>query len=65
MKRDLESFISISRAAMGHGNAQATSAPKLEPPVDIRLESVDIVLKSEGNAVVTPKVDGVPDGSFH
>jgi hypothetical protein len=64
MERGRESILSVSRASMGHGNAQATSVPKLELPSNIRLESGDIVLESEGDANVAPEVDGVPDGKF-
>jgi hypothetical protein len=49
---------------MGHGYAQATSAPQLEPPVDIRLESGVNVVEFEGDADVTPEVVGIFDGAF-
>jgi len=49
---------------MGLGNAQATSAPNMEPPVDIRLESVDTVVEFECDADVAPEVVGMFDGAF-
>ncbi len=49
---------------MGHGNAKATSAPQLDPPVDIRLESGDTVVEFESNADVAPEVVGIFDGTF-
>jgi hypothetical protein len=56
--------LSVSRATTGRGNTQATSAPHLEPPVDINLESGDTIVELEGDADVAPKVEGVPDGAF-
>jgi len=51
---------------MGLGNAQATSAPHMEPPVDIRLdESGDNVVELECDADVAPEVVGMFDGAFH
>ncbi len=49
---------------MGHGNARATSAPQLEPQIDIRLESGDTVVEFEGDADVAPEVIGIFDGTF-
>jgi hypothetical protein len=61
-----EEFVSpvSRRATMGHGNAKATSAPQLDPPVDIRLESGDTVVEFESNADVAPEVVGIFDGTF-
>ncbi len=56
--------MSVSKVATGHENAQATSAPKLEPPTNIRLESGDVVLKSKGDAAIASEVDGVPESTF-
>ncbi len=57
-----ESILSVSRVVMGYGRAQATSAPQPEPPVDIRLESGDVV-ELEGDAKVAPE-ERVRDGAF-
>ena len=65
-EKEAESILSVlRRATMGHGNAQATCAPQLEPPVDIRLESGDNVVEFEGETDVAPEVvDGIFDGTF-
>ena len=64
-ERGRESILSVARrASMGHGNAQAISAPQLEPPVDIRLESGDKVVEFEGDADVAPEVVGIFDYTF-
>jgi hypothetical protein len=60
-----ESILSVSRrATIGHGNAQATGAPQLKPPVDIRLESGDNCVEFEGDADVAPEVVAIFDGAF-
>jgi len=56
--------LSVSRAAMEHGNSQATSVPQLEPPDDIRLEFGDFGLESKADVAVAPEVDLKPDGIF-
>ncbi len=57
--------MSVSRrSTIGHGNAQATSAQKLEPPVSIPLESGDNIVEFEGDADVAPEVVGIFDGAF-
>jgi hypothetical protein len=56
-EREGESILFASRrATIGHGNAQATSAPQLAPPFDIRLKSGDIVVEFEGDADVALEV---------
>jgi len=47
-----------------HGGALAISAPHPEPPVNIRLESGDIVVELEGDIEVALNVDRVPNGTF-
>jgi hypothetical protein len=55
MERDRESILSLSRFAMGHGSALATSAPQPEPPVSIHLEPGDIVVELESDVEVAPR----------
>jgi len=59
------SILSVSRRGiMRHSNAQATSAPRLEPLVHIRRESGNNVVELERDAGVAQEVEGVPDGAF-
>ncbi len=64
MERDRESILSVSRAAMDHGRAQASCVSQPAPPLDVCLESGDIIQKWEDDADVAPEVDGVSDGTF-
>ena len=49
---------------MGYGKANVICAPELDPLIDIRLESGDIVEIIEGDVGVVTGVEGVPDGAF-
>ena len=64
MERDRASVLSVTRAILGYGNANAISTPEPDPLIDIRLESGDIVEIIEGDVDVVPEVEGVPDGAF-
>ncbi len=64
MEKDRDSFVSVTRANLGYGNANVICAPEPDPLNDIRLESGDIVEIKEGAVNVVTDVGGVPDGAF-
>ncbi len=64
MERGMESIMSVSRAAMGHGKRQALSALQPGPPFHILIDFGDMVEEREGDNDVVPEVEDTPDGSF-
>ena len=64
MSRDRASVLSVTRAILGYGIANAICAPQPDPLINIRLESGDIVEIIEGDDDVVTEVEGVPNGSF-
>ena len=64
MERDRASVLSVIRAILGYGNANAICSPEPDPLMDIRLESGDIVEIIEGDVDVVTEVEEVPDGAF-
>ena len=64
MALDRAIILSVTRAMMGHGNANVICAPQPKPSTDLRLESGDIIELVDGDEEVAPEVDEVPDGAF-